>query len=774
MADRRNEPTRTGRRQMAQGATPLTGGSSPNRPPHAAAPGASSHVAFRGGATQGPRPGRASGPVPSGARAAGAAAVAAMPTASRRRPSGTAASGRPGTPSKRRYLPGLDGLRALAVFAVIAYHLGLSWAQGGLVGVTVFFVISGFLITGLLLRELDESGTVDIKRFWVRRLRRLMPAVILVIAVTALLAFAFNHVLLYKLKEDAVPSLLWFTNWWYIFRQQSYFDAIAAPSPLLHFWSLAIEEQFYLVWPLVLLLLARLGTKRTRLRRIVVVLAAVSGIAMALLYNPQADPSRVYYGTDTRAFSLLVGAYLACVLPVFTRVPRGSGEHPVPLPDRTQAQVAGLVGLVALVVLTVAVPGTSPFFYRGGLVLASVLSAVLITAIVMPRTLFSKVFGAKPLVWLGKRSYGIYLWHYPLLLLMNPTNAAAPGPVKIVLELVLIVVASELSYRFVEEPLRRGAIGRAIAGWKQGALSGQQRRRYAVCTGACLALLVPAVLATALAQNPNEGRGLLTDEDIASMQAAGGSTSGKDGGTKDDSSKDGSKGENADSDKAATIKDSEKKKKVEVKGYEPLMIGDSVSIGLTDVFHEAYPGGLIDACGNRQIAMGQKVFDYYRDRDEVGQNVIIALGTNGSFDAEQAEALIKDIGKDRTIWFITNHVPASWQRDTNDIIAQMAEKHDNVKVIDWDSYVSGHEDWTSEDGIHLSHAGRVAFMKMIVDAIGENDQIQAATDKANKEAGGAWTAPEDGSLSPEMAEALQLGMTPAAEESRKVTGEPMP
>ena len=215
--------------------------------------------------------------------------------------------------TKSRYIPALDGLRAFAVLAVIAYHLGMQWAPGGLLGVTVFFVLSGYLITSLLLIEWDNTETINLPQFWLRRVRRLMPAIVLIIVCTAALCALFDHSLLTKLRDDMWAALLWVTNWWYIFQDASYFDALGAPSPLTHFWSLAIEEQFYLIWPPLLFAMVSMHMSKPNTRRVVLGLAAASALAMMVLYNPAADPSRVYYGTDTRVFSLLLGAWMAFI-----------------------------------------------------------------------------------------------------------------------------------------------------------------------------------------------------------------------------------------------------------------------------------------------------------------------------------------------------------------------------------------------------------------------------------------------------------------------------
>ena len=365
--------------------------------------------------------------------------------------------------TKSRYIPALDGLRAFAVLAVIAYHLGMQWAPGGLLGVTVFFVLSGYLITSLLLIEWDNTETINLPQFWLRRVRRLMPAIVLVIVCTAALCALLDHSLLTKLRDDMWAALLWVTNWWYIFQDASYFDALGAPSPLTHFWSLAIEEQFYLVWPVVLLVAHKTGVKRTTMRNATLIVALLSALEMALLYNPLDDPSRVYYGTDTRAFSLLIGAWLAFVWPSHML----GAQKSVHLTKQVRNVLdgVGIVALVALLGLIVFVDGFSPFLYRGGILLASVLTAVVIAVMVHPASLLGRFAGTKPLVWIGLRSYGIYLWHYPLFLLMNPRNFTGETPWWMYLVQVAVVFAcAAFSYRFVENPLRKGAIGAFVKG----------------------------------------------------------------------------------------------------------------------------------------------------------------------------------------------------------------------------------------------------------------------------------------------------------------------
>ncbi|MFR3924318.1 MAG: acyltransferase family protein [Collinsella sp.] len=358
------------------------------------------------------------------------------------------------------------------------YHLNLTWAQGGLLGVTIFFVLSGYLITRLLINEVSKTGRIDLKSFWIRRIRRLFPAVVTVVVVTCALCTIFNHVMLTKMRPDILPSLLFFNNWWQIAQNVSYFNALGDPSPLTHFWSLAIEEQFYLIWPPLLFAMVSMHVSKPHTRRVVLGLAAVSALAMMVLYNPAADPSRVYYGTDTRVFSLLLGAWMAFIpdrdlAPVrlahrlgLNRLAGAAkhgknaegkpGEKADEAAETAPAQpsalvrfwsspasidvlgVVGLVGLAAMVALT---NGYTAFQYRGGTLLCSILTLMVIAACVQPQGMVARALSAEPLVWVGKRSYSIYLWHYPLLLLMNPVANINDTPWWQYILQVLLVVA---------------------------------------------------------------------------------------------------------------------------------------------------------------------------------------------------------------------------------------------------------------------------------------------------------------------------------------------
>ena len=592
--------------------------------------------------------------------------------------------------SKSRYIPALDGLRALAVLAVIAYHMGMTWAPGGLLGVTVFFVLSGYLITSLLLIEWDTTKKINLPQFWLRRIRRLLPAIVFVIACTAALCIIFDHSLLTKLREDMWAALLWVTNWWYIFHDVSYFDALGAPSPLTHFWSLAIEEQFYLIWPVVLFAAHKAHVKRTTMRNATLVVALLSALEMALLFDPQADPSRVYYGTDTRAFSLLIGAWLAFVWP--SHLLGAKNTVRLSKPVRNVLDGVGLAALVALLALIALVDGFSPFLYRGGILLASVLTAIVIAVMVHPASLLGRIASAAPLVWIGLRSYGIYLWHYPLLLLMNPRTFTGETPWWMYLvQVAAIFACAAFSYRFVENPIRKGSIGKFVKGVRSEEVDMPDwlhTHALPTAAGVLLTVFVIGGLVIVPPTSALEGGDLLKDE---SAQVAG----------LPETPPEGEAGEAP----------------AEQPKLDVLMIGDSVSVRAIPYFQEAFPYGAIDAAVNRQLYIGRDVYEGYAQQGIVGGVVVYALGTNGPATDEQLDGLMDAAGPDKQVFFVNTRSPQSWMADTNAALANAASRHENAHVIDWYAASSSHDEYFDGDGTHLSEEGAQAYINLIRDAI---------------------------------------------------------
>ena len=627
------------------------------------------------------------------------------------------------TRPRSRYVASLDGLRCFAVVAVILYHMGL--ISGGLVGVTTFFVISGYLINGLLLAEFEREGAISLKAFWLRRARRLLPAILLAVAGTAALCTLFDHVLLDKMRPDIVPSLLFYNNWWQIFHDISYFEAAGSPSPLTHFWSLSIEEQFYVVWPLILLGMLKAGTGKQGIARVALVLAVVSALAMALLYDPQGDPSRVYYGTDTRAMSLLVGIWLSIAWPcvLFGKARRTSQAST--MMAFNIVGVAAFAGLVAIAVLT---NGYDGFSYYGGITLASVLSAVVIAVLVVPGTWLERLFKAAPLVWIGKISYGMYLWHFPILLLTTDPNSTTATPWWVhVGQFALVVAVSALSYYFVEDPIRTGKVRAWWDEWRAPKRAGAPaakahgsapraralQARYAI-PAACFAGLLAIGAIGVVAVPPTDYASTYAGATAASGQVEGESSSAAPEAATSSQPVDASSDAGRTPFEQAFLSPRESDSGGIV--YEPLLIGDSVAAGAVDAFYETFPNGHIDAVESRNI--WESPYQDYADADQVGDYVVFCLGTNNAVvDWQIDDELLGMVPDDKKVFMVNTRNTADWMEGTNAEIARAPERHANVVVIDWYSASQDHDEYFAGDGTHLTDEGAHAYISLIRQAI---------------------------------------------------------
>jgi peptidoglycan/LPS O-acetylase OafA/YrhL len=433
--------------------------------------------------------------------------------------------------SARTRIPALDGLRALAVAAVLLYHAGLSRVRGGFIGVDVFFVLSGYLITGLLAREYLATGAVALRRFYHRRARRLLPALFVVLAAVCAYVVLRLPGEAAGFRGDATASLFYVTNWWFVAKGQSYFGGTGRPSLVMHLWSLAVEEQFYVVWPAFLLVALGRSPQSERAERIralwravgwATLLAVCSVGLTVLLYSPWRDPSRVYYGTDTRAFELLIGV-LAALLQIAREKPRqpvaaeaetevGSTAHTV---RRIAIESASFLTLAGILWAFAVVPASSPTLYPVGLIAVSVASAVLIRTLVSG-TAVSGLLSGRPFVWLGERSYALYLWHWPIFDVTRPgVDVAWPPQTVLLVRILLSVVFADLTYRFVETPIRHGALGRAAARAREA--FGRRELGVPLATaGSALAVLAAAAmltdtLVTTAAAHPADARAVAVD-----------------------------------------------------------------------------------------------------------------------------------------------------------------------------------------------------------------------------------------------------------------------
>ncbi|HLB78555.1 MAG TPA: acyltransferase family protein, partial [Candidatus Dormibacteraeota bacterium] len=400
------------------------------------------------------------------------------------------------TPSSgaRRYRPGLDGLRALAVVGVLLYHAGVHWVPGGFLGVDLFFVISGYLITSLLIAEVERTGAISFAGFFRRRARRLLPALGLLLVVTTAALVAFWPDELAKVGGDIVASFGYVTNWWFIVHHQSYFQATGRPSPLQHLWSLAVEEQFYLVWPATVgfLLAGSAATRRLKLVAAAAFGGAVASTAwMAVIAVSQnvpygADASRVYFGTDTHAMGVLLGSG-AAVVAIWAE--REGWMHRF----RDVLDIAGVVGLAGVCWAMTHTSEFVPALYRGGFLLFAALAALPVVAAGRERSWLGEGLGWTPLRWVGLRSYSLYLWHWPIFVFTRPQlDVPFTKGGDLLLRIALTFAAAEASYRWVEQPIR----ARGLRAWAEGIASAvnvpRNWRTATALYAACVLILVGA------------------------------------------------------------------------------------------------------------------------------------------------------------------------------------------------------------------------------------------------------------------------------------------
>jgi peptidoglycan/LPS O-acetylase OafA/YrhL len=617
------------------------------------------------------------------------------------------------------HMPGLDGVRAVAVTAVLLFHANPTWLPGGFLGVDVFFALSGFLITSLLLAELGETGSLRFGRFYLRRARRLLPALFLVLIATSILAATIAQDAAARVREDVVAAFFYVTNWWYVLHGQSYFEATGRPPLLQHLWSLAVEEQFYLVWPILLFGLWRLGGVRgVRVGAAVGALLSTALMAWIAVRDGMpgaADASRVYFGTDTHAMTLLVGAVLATVW-----TPSRIGRT---LTDRGQRATsgAGFASLLALIAVFWFVTPLSSVLYRGGFLVVALVSAGVVACSAVTGTVFAGLLARQPLRWLGERSYGVYLWHWPIFMVLRPgIDLDADGIPVQVLRFALTFAAAELSYRFVEMPVRHGALGRAWTSWKSRGRSGLGIR-------AGLAALATVALVGALGAGLSAAHEPTVEDALAGVSSVGDdpltpspTPSGSPSATSGSSPSSASSGPGSSTSSAPAPPPSHVPAVVATGqsafGLPATAVGDSVMLAARKALATTFPSFMkVDAHISRQPS---EIFDRIRARKATGQLgdvVVIHAGTNGPIKTAELIALVGQLSDRSRVILVTCHGDRSWIPQSNAAIAVTARYFagTNVRVADWNAASAQHRDWFYSDGIHTKSTGSQAYADVI-------------------------------------------------------------
>ena len=618
------------------------------------------------------------------------------------------------------YLPGLDGVRALAVMGVLLYHGDLTWMQGGFLGVDVFFVLSGFLITTLIVEEFNRSGRIDFKRFYLARARRLLPALLLMLVIVGMLAAFIYRDSAASFRADALASMFYVTNWWYIFSDTSYFEAIGRPPFLAHLWSLAVEEQFYLLWPAVVWLLLR-WRGRGAVFYVALGGAVASTLWMAFLaitngYPQEADPSRAYFGSDSHIMGLLLGAALAMVWRpgrLSTRLTAGA---------KAVITTIGVVALLTVIWFFWQVGEYSNFIYRGGFLVLSAVVCVLIAAASHPGAPFGRMLGAQPMRYIGQRSYGLYLYHWPIYVITRPElDIPLDGPALLGLRLGLTFLVAEISYRYVEIPIRRGAIGAFLARWREAEPDERAYlgRRVLASSGVAIAALglmgaglatakpadqeIPADVAAAIGIDDGGPTEILIDDPSTSPSTGASMEPTADPGAPDAPAEYSVDGLLTNGNGALTA------------------IGDSVMLGVADQLMSKIDGSKVDAEVSRQASGVLERVQKLSKKGLLAPTVVIHTGTNGVVTEDQLREMLDLLSdRDRVIVVNTN-VPRPWRKPNNELIAAVVPEYPNAVIADWYSASVDNPEYFVSDGTHPQWPdGIKAFVREIMRAAGLN------------------------------------------------------
>jgi peptidoglycan/LPS O-acetylase OafA/YrhL len=568
-----------------------------------------------------------------------------------------------------QYIPAIDGLRAIAVMAVIFYHLGFSWIPGGFLGVDLFFVISGYVITRLLLDSIDRSGGLDLRAFYLARLRRLLPALVFMLVTTAIAVGIWAPDTIKRFLIDTPFALTGSMNWWLVGRHLDYFEAIGRPPLLQHTWSLAVEAQFYLFWPLILLLILKFfGKKRIAIASLAI--AAISGIAlMALSFSLDAASSskvsHVYFGTDTHSIGLFLGAALAV-----SWIPQNF-KTTVSKKAQDFIDGIGVFGFLGILASFLLIDESDPTLYKIAFPLAGIFAAAIITSIVHPASRFAPLLQNRVLLWIGERSYAIYLWHWVIFQVTRPSvDLAGASWAMYSLRILIVFALADISLRYIELPVRRGVINYWFKGLKYRTSAEQKRETIQYSVIAAVLVLSIAVISVRAIAIGNEAREAVI----------------------------------------ASVTDSEIVESATDDGI--WLTGDSVILGIKSVLAEKFTVSLVNARIGRQAPelLSEIVHD---QADAPTGPVVLNLGNNNAVSEDQVVAILETLKDSAKVILVNTAVPRPWRDSNNEVISMVSARYGNVQVVDWATISEGHPEYFAPDGIHLVPTGVNVYVDSI-------------------------------------------------------------
>ena len=580
-----------------------------------------------------------------------------------------------------QYIPAIDGLRAIAVIAVFLYHLGISWIPGGFLGVDLFFVISGYVITRLLLDSIQERGGLDLRDFYMARIRRLLPPLVFMIVVTSIVVGIWAPDTTKKFLTDAPFSLFGGMNWWLVFNQQDYFESSGRPPLLQHTWSLAVEAQFYLLWPLILLLVLKYFGKKV-IPAAALTIAAISGVAL-MLVSFQLDAtnsskvSHIYFGTDTHSIGLFLGAALAV-----SWIPQNFNLQ---VTRRAQDFIDGIgvFGFIGILATFALIDESKPALYRIAFPLAGIFGTAILISIVHPASRFAPLLRNKVLLWIGERSYAIYLWHWVIFQISRPqVDLDGENWALFSLRILLVLAMADISLRLVELPIRSGAVAYWFGGMKYRTKAVRRKQKLTVALSLSIILATSAMVSvSAIVRVDRENKELnqiLKDADKPIITPI-----------------------------------------VDSASPGLWVTGDSVILGIRHILEMNHPIALINARVGRQAPELLEVM--LRDGPLVLDSpVVFNIGNNNALTKAQVIAIFEAVKAAPQIIVVNTAVPRPWRDANNDLINEIAATYPNTVVVRWDQISEGHPEYFAPDGVHLVPTGARAYVAAITSNLEKN------------------------------------------------------
>ena len=570
-----------------------------------------------------------------------------------------------------QYIPAIDGLRALAVIAVMLYHLGFTWIPGGFLGVDLFFVISGYVITRLLLDSIEQSGGLDLRGFYLARARRLLPALIFTMSTTTIAIGIWAPDTIKRLLTDMPFALTGTMNWWLVARHQDYFESIGRPPLLQHTWSLAVEAQFYLLWPLILyFILKRLGKRRIPIAALVI--AAASGVALLLVSfsldaSNASKVSHVYFGTDTHSIGLFLGAALAV-----SWIPQNFTTQ-VSKKAQDFIDGIGVFGFIGIIATFLLIDETKPTLYKIAFPLAGLFGASIIMSVVHPASRFAPILQNPIFVWIGQRSYAMYLWHWIIFQVTRPSvDLAGQMWALYALRILIVFALADISLRYVEQPIRRGALKLWLKGLKYRTKRERTQQTRAFAAVFFVVLALAAVVSVRAVSIGNEQRAAI--------------------------------------EKALTAPEVS----ITTPEADGLWVtGDSVILGIRASLDAQKPISVMNARIGRQAPELLEVMQ--SDKAQVSNSpVIFNLGNNGVLNRDDVQAIFELVKDQPQVIVVNTAVSRPWRDANNSLVAEVAQQYSTVTLIDWNSISMGHPEYFAPDGIHLVPTGVAVYVGEIL------------------------------------------------------------